>query len=195
MKIKTILKIGFCVLLVLSLTLSVLHIRVGRNRLQMQCVDIHNSDFLEKMISDWDTYAYLADGFPMTRDEFYKEAIYAYDDFFGQRVKFTAVNKNDYDIRILGLEISEGTGRRSIYLKTIPEKTIVIPSNTTEPQNIWFPCISGGASNEEVLFEIQKNFTMKVIYVDASSGVQSLSDADEKDLHKEWVRSTVAKES
>lgn len=188
MKVKTILKIAFCVLVVVSIVVVAFGVRFGSNRLEAHAVEVRNSDCVEKMTIDWDKYAYMADGFPFTREEFYKEAIEPYDVYYGQRVKVTAVNKNDRDIRVLGLEILSGNGTRTIYVSALPERVITIPAKTTEPQSIWFSVISSGPGNEDVLEVIRERMEIKILYVDATSDARTLSEAKEGEIHKEWIR-------
>lgn len=185
---KIIFKIGFCALLIFALVYAVLGLHFGSNRLQAQFVQVKNSDCVEKMTLDWEKYAYMADGFPFTREEFYKEAIEPYDVYYGQRIQVTAVNKNKFDIRILALEILSGNGSGTIYVSCLPERVVTIPAGTKEPQSVWFPVISSGPANEEVLEKVRNNMQIKIIYVDAACDAQTLADADEALLHKEWIR-------
>lgn len=181
-------KIGFCVLLVFAVLYAALGLHFGSNRLEAKFADVKNSDCLEKMILDWDRYAYMADGFPFTREEFYREAVAPFDAYYGQRIKVTAVNKNSFDIRILGLEILSGNGSGTIYVSCIPERVITIPAKTEVPQSVWFPVISSGPGNEEVLEKVRKEMQVKIVYADAACDAQSLADADAALLRKEWIR-------
>lgn len=180
---KKYLKIAFCALLVASLLYAVFGMHPGKNRLQAQFTEVKNSDILEKIVLDPERNAHLADGFPLSWDAFETEIVRKQNQFYGQRIRLTAVNKNDYPVCIVGLEAVSGNGDENVYLCCLPEREVVIPAETETPHTVWFPVISDLDDNEAVLKAVRNDMEIKIIYADANAVT-----TEKADLHKEWIR-------
>ena len=161
MKVKTGLKIAFCVLLAAALAIGVLQPRWGRNTLEATCTQIRNGRFTVSVHSDVEEY-------------------------YPQRMCVSLVNKNDFDVTVLGLRVEKGDESRFRLYRT-PEQTVTIPAHTTEPQNVWFRIVSYGPENEQVLEKLRRDFSVRIVYADAAAGITALSEADESVLRTEWV--------
>lgn len=181
-QMKKILKIAFCVLLVVSLLYAVFGVRLGSNRLQAQFTQVKDSDILQKIVLDPEQNAHLSDGFTLSWEAFQTKILQQQSYFYGQRVRLTAVNKNDYPIRILGIEVVSDNEAENVYLCSRPEREVVIPAGSETPHTVWFPVISDMDDNEELLTLIEK-MEIKILYTHAQA-VQT----EQTDVHKEWIR-------
>ena len=162
MKGKTIFKIAFCVLLVAALVYGAVDLHWGSNRLHASFAEIHNGKF------DVQMHAQI-------------------EEYYPQRLKVTLVNENDFDVTVLGLRVEKGDESRFQLYRT-PERVVTIPAHTTQTQNIWFRIVSYGPENEQVLEQLQNAFSVRILYVDASTGITALSAADPQVLQSEWIR-------
>ena len=162
MKKQTIFKIVFCVLLVAALVYGAVDLHLGRNRLHATFAAVRNADFAIDAAGD-------------TRET------------YAERLKITLVNDNDYDVIVLGLRVEKGD-ESDFRIERTPEQAVTIPAHTSEAQNVWFRIVSFGPENEEVLGALRKDFSVRIVYADASSGVTSLDTADPDALRTEWVR-------
>ena len=90
---------------------------------------------------------------------------------------------------VLGIRVREGKeSEHLLYLSRTPEVTVTIPAGTTEPKQIWFYMLGDDFEDEELLSLLRREFSVKLLYADASSGITRLEDADDSVLHAEWVR-------
>lgn len=162
MKKKTVVKIAFCVLLAAALAYGALDLHWGRRCLHASFDTIRNGDFTIETAGD-------------TRET------------YPLRLKITLVNDNDYDVTVLGLRVEKGD-ESDFRIDRTPERIVTIPAHTTEPQNVWFHIVSFGPENEEILQTLRRDFSIRIVYADAASGIVSLSAADDDALRTEWVR-------
>ena len=189
MKWTTVVKIAFCVLLCAVLACAGFGVRFGSNRLHAQTSRVRNADFFNVLCADFEHNTDLIRGFAMTSEEFEAKFLSDFSEYYGMRLQITAQNRTNRDVTVLGIEVNERDEQAHVlYLSRTPETTVTIPAGTTEPKNIWFDLVVESLGNEDVLSVLRKDFNMKLLYVDASSGVTSLADADKSQLHAEWIR-------
>ncbi len=181
-------KIIFCVLLAVAITVGVLGIRLGKNSLNAYVETVKGSPFFIEYYEDRSLFEEYIEGFGFDITEFDRQFIDNYENCYGQRAKIMITNENDFDITVLGLEVKEGVGAKGIYISSTPEKVVTVPANTKEPVEIWFRIVSEGPERFETEEIIDKYISIKLIYTDASNNVQSLSDASDDILKYEWLR-------
>ncbi len=148
---------------------------------------LNNSDFYAKYYTDQKKYDYLLEGFNLT-DEQKIHYLQEYNYLMGVKLCVEVVNKTDEDIRVIGLEIKDN-GKNETLISTTPRAVVEIPAKTETPQKVWFDAFAdGGEYTNDELFEMAKDMGLKLIYVDASTGIESLSVADEQTLKYEKVK-------
>ena len=162
MKGKTVFKIAFCVLLAAALAWGAVDLHWGRNHLNATFAEIRNGSFEYQSRTDIEEY-------------------------YPQRLKITVVNENDFDVTVVGLRVEKGDESRFLLYRT-PEKAVTVPAHTTEPQSVWFRVVSFGPENEQVLDSLRDNFSVRLIYADASTGITAMDGADAELLQTEWIR-------
>jgi hypothetical protein len=173
--------------LALSILVSLCGCGTGGGKIKATCTALNNSDFYAKYFTDQEKYDYLLEGFNLTQEQ----KIYylrEYNYLSGVKLCIEVVNKNDFDIRIIGLEIKRN-GEDDTVISTMPRAVVEIKANTKEPQKVWFDAFAdGGEFTNNELLEQARGMGLKIIYVDASTGVNRLPEADKKILKYEKVR-------
>ena len=172
-------------LFALSLLLSMA--ACGRSGLTANCTALNSSDFYAKYYTDQKKYDYLLDGFNLTKEQ----KIYylrEYNYLMGVKLCIEVVNKNNFDIRVIGLEIKKN-GENETLISTTPRTVVEIAANTEVPKKVWFDVFAdGGEYTNDELLEMAKGMGLKLIYVDASTDIKSLSGAAQENLKYEKVK-------
>ena len=185
----TVMKIAFCVLLVVSLVCACLGVRIGRNRLHVELSDVRNADILDRLCDDFDGNADLLDGFSISRESFYDAFVCNAASYYGQKLLVTAQNRTRQDITVLGLRVHpEDEDAYGVYVSSTPLAAVTVPAGTKEPKNIWFYLIDD-RDNEEALEILRRAYTLELLYVDASTGYTRLADVPSDVLQAETIRS------
>ena len=159
-------------------------------KLDAKVVKVDNSDFFNKYYSDQEKYAYLVSGFnSISEDVLLNHYLHRFNYWIGVKLCVQAVNKNNFDITVVGLEVGNN-GCKETTLSNTPRAVVDIKAGTSEPQNIWFDSFADGSTytNEEICDIIVKEMPLKLIYVKAESGIRTLDDASESDLIYEKVK-------
>ena len=184
----TLLKIAFCVLLIVALVMTGLGFRFGKNRLRAELADVRNADYLERLVRDFDGNADLLDGFSVSKEAFYQTFVQNAAAYYGQKLRVNAQNRTNRDITVVGLRArNEDEDAYGIYLSRTPLTAVTIPAGTTEPKSVWF-YVMDDRDNEDVLSILRSEYALELLYVDAATGVTRLADATPEQLRAERIR-------
>jgi len=174
-------------MLALSLLMSASGCGIGGGKLKATCTALNNSDFYAKYYTDQEKYDYLLEGFNLTQEQ-KLTCLREYSYVTGVKLCIEVINKNKFDIRVIGLEIKRN-GEEDTVISTMPRAVVEIKANTKEPQKVWFDAFAdGGEFTNDELLEQAKGMGLRIIYVDASTGIKSLPEADEEILKYNKVK-------
>lgn len=148
---------------------------------------LYSADFPQEFLDDPQKYQKEIDGFGV--EDF--AATFADPSAFRCfNAEILLSNDNDFAVNILTLKVNaKNVGKNGVYIGTFGDGTTVgLPAHYDRDNAVYYKVIADASLTDEQVLQALEDMHVKVVYVDAATGAESMEEANEADLMESVIQ-------